>query len=165
MSFSNTDLLDAMMRAAFEPKSVAQAGYDIHGNPEVYYVPSPALIQPLIDVVKKKLEEDEGFRSLLIARVIERIDDVVDVVVNKINASDSPLSVARKERTGGFGSGREVSYELAEWLQEPLGKAMAAALTPAIRDHFAEGEQGLNFDSAQLNITVEVAPWPKKDAS
>ena len=158
-TFTDTDLLDSMMRAAFDPKPVYLGmGYDNSGNPTPQYGETPAFIAPLISVVKQKLDSDEAFRALLTAKIMERIDEIAERIVQRATADSSAFGIARKA-TGGWNN-QSAGFELADWLQEPLGTALAQALTPALTEHF-EKDGAINLDNAQLNITVEVQPWPK----
>lgn len=161
-TFSDTDLLDAMMRAAFDPKpAYVGTNFDHNGQPMAVYGETPALITPLINVVKAKLDNDEAFRALLTAKIMERIDVIAERIVERALSDNSAFGVARTE--SGWNQSRPASYKLADWLQAPLGKALAEALTPLITEHFTE-EGTLNLNNAQLNLTVEVQPWPKGEA-
>jgi hypothetical protein len=156
-SFADTDLLDAMMRAAFSPRSeFTGVTFDGGGNPQPMYAVTPALIEPLVRVIQKKLEEDEGFRAHLIAKVIERIDTIADTIVTK----SSSIGII-KEHKGGYN--QPTTYSLAEWLQEPLGQLLADQLAPMIAEHVKSG--GIDPEKTQLSINVNVAPWPKPEGA
>lgn len=157
MNFSDTDLLDAMMRAAFKPSTEPYAMYDSNGNVKISYTPSASLIDPIIQVIRKKIEDDEEFRQRLINELIQRMDVIADAIVGRVISNESAFGIAQ---TGSSFNGSSINYKLADWLQEPLGEALAVALTKPLVKHFTK-EGSINPANVQLNVSVEVHPWPK----
>ena len=152
LPITSSDLLDAMMRAAFTPRSefVGMAS-DYNGALQPQYATTPSLIDPLVQAIRKHVEDDEEFRALLIQAITDRMDTIVDGIVRKIAGENSSFGIATES---GYNAGR-TTYKLADWLKVPLGNALAEALTPALVEHFSE-EGVVNFGDAKINITVEV---------
>ncbi len=156
LPFDGGDLLQAVVNAAFSPRTeYSHVGYDTNNQPTVQYHTTPALIEPMIRLVQKFMDEDEDFRAALKAAVLARIDDMADDIVTKVAATNSAFGVAKVQQ--GYSSST-VTYKIADWLQGPLGEAMATALTPALREHF-NGEDGKpNFSHASIEVSVTVKP-------
>lgn len=156
-NFTNADLLDAMMRAAFKPTHEPYTTYDSNGHVQVQYQLTDSLIAPLVRMVQDKIDKDEAFRALLTSKLIERIDAIVDAVVD----APASLGIIRKNDAG---YNRPSDFKLVDWLQEPLGKVLAEQMGPSIVAKLEEAGT-IDTDRANIEVTITVQPWPKAEAS